>query len=623
MKRPVRIANCSGFYGDRVAAAAEMVKGGEIDFLTGDYLAELTMLILWKLRSKDASKGYATTFLTQMEEVLSTCIERGIKVVTNAGGLNPAGLANAITELAKKLGVDAKVSYVEGDDVLPSVESIVQSGNPLSHLDTGKPLDVKTNPPVTANAYLGASGIVSALSRGADIVVTGRVTDASLVVGPAAWWHGWGREDWDRLAGAVVAGHVIECGTQATGGNYAFFQEVPGLEHPGFPIAEIADDGSSVITKHENTGGLVSVGTVTAQLLYEIAGPCYANPDAVADFSTIHLEDVGDSRVAISGVKGFPSPDTLKVCINLLGGWRNSISCVLTGLDIDKKADLVRRTVLHEIGHPEDFDELDMRLVSCEHPDSSGDNQICAEFRITVKDKDAKKVGRAFSSKAIEIALASYPGLYFTTIPREASAYGVYWPALVEPRWVNQRVVHYDGAVEEVPILPESTRPLAETEKMQAMSGATNGTGEDAGGEIGAAGGSAGRADPEGGSEGAYSSTGVGGHLVRKLPLGTVAGARSGDKGPNANVGFWARSHDEYLWLESELTVSRIKELLDEAKDLQVDRYPLPNLNAVNFVIRGLLQEGVASSTRQDPQAKSLGEWFRSRIVEIPERFLD
>ena len=596
MKRPVRIANCSGFYGDRVAAAAEMVRGGEIDFLTGDYLAELTMLILWKSRSKDASKGYATTFLAQMKEVLGACVERGIKVVTNAGGLNPAGLANAITELAKELGVDAKVSYVEGDDILPSVESIIQSGNLLSHLDTGKPLDIVTTPPITANAYLGASGIVAALSQGADIVVTGRVTDASLVVGPAAWWHGWGRDDWDRLAGAVVAGHVIECGTQATGGNYAFFEEVPGLEHPGFPIAEIADDGSSVITKHENTGGLVSVGTVTAQLLYEIAGPCYANPDVVADFSTIRLEEVGDNRVEISGVKGFPSPDTLKVCINLLGGWRNSISCVLTGLDIDKKADLVRRTVLHEIGRAEDFDELDMRLVSCEHPDFAGGHQACAEFRITVKDRDPKKVGRAFSSKAIEIALASYPGLYFTTIPREAAAYGVYWPALVEPRWVNQKVVHYDGSVEEVPVLPDAAVSLAETEKTQAMSG-----------------------NAQGGPEGADSSTDSGSRSTRRLPLGTVAGARSGDKGPNANVGFWVRSHDEYRWLESELTVSRIKELLDEAKDLEVDRYPLPNLNAVNFVIRGILQEGVASSTRQDPQAKSLGEWFRSRMVEIPD----
>ncbi len=596
MKRPVRIANCSGFYGDRVAAAAEMVRGGEIDFLTGDYLAELTMLILWKSKSKDASKGYATTFLTQMEEVLSACVERGIKVVTNAGGLNPAGLANEITELAKKLGVEVKVAYVEGDDILSSVEPIIQSGNSLSHLDTGKPLDIDTTPPITANAYLGASGIVSALSHGADIVVTGRVTDASLVVGPAAWWHGWEREDWDRLAGAVVAGHVIECGTQATGGNYAFFEEVPGLEHPGFPIAEIADDGSSVITKHENTGGLVSTGTVTAQLLYEIAGPCYANPDVVADFSTIHIEDAGDNRVAISGVKGFPSPDQLKVCINLLGGWRNSVSCVLTGLDIDKKADLVRRTVLHEIGSEGDFDELDMRLISCEHPDFAEGHQACAEFRITVKDTDAKKVGRAFSSKAIEIALASYPGLYFTTIPREATAYGVYWPTLIEPRWVNQKVVHHDGSVEEVPILPDTTVPLAETERIQAMSGDAN-------------------------DSVVATGAGSGSRSTRRLPLGTVAGARSGDKGPNANVGFWVRSYDEYRWLESELTVSRIKELLDEAQDLEVDRYPLPNLNAVNFVIRGLLQEGVASSTRQDPQAKSLGEWFRSRMVEIPEQF--
>ncbi|MCL4433212.1 MAG: DUF1446 domain-containing protein [Actinobacteria bacterium] len=646
--QPVRIGNCSGFYGDRLAAAKEMVMDGPIDVLTGDYLAELTMLILWKARSKDPKRGYATTFLTQMEEVLATCLERGIKVVTNAGGLNPAGLSCKLAELAERLGMNANISYVDGDDILPDVNKIIGSGNPLNHMDTGTKLDTSTSPPITANAYLGASGIQSALAKGADVVVTGRITDASLVVGPAAWWHGWGREDWDNLAGAVVAGHVIECGTQATGGNYPFFREVPGLEHPGFPIAEVASDGTSVITKHVGTGGHVTPDTVTAQLLYEIAGPCYANPDVVADFSTIRLDNVGTDRVEISGVKGYPAPDKLKVCINLLGGWRNSIGFMLTGLDIEGKAALIERTVLHEIGSKEDFGELDMRLIRCDHPDYPAHQLSTAEFRITVKDIDAKKVGRAFSSKAIEMALASYPGLYLTSLPQDASAYGIYWPALVDPQWVHQRVVHYDGTAEDVSVLPEHTLPLAEIERAQEI---------DAGNRMQAGSYRYAQADQrvhnsirhandnivqqdpadrnykdatkavqtvdQGMTSGSGDASGAtASPRTMRIPLGTIIGARSGDKGPNANVGFWARNALGYKWLAEDLTVTKLKELLEEARDLQVDRYELPNINAVNFVIHGLLQEGVASSTRPDPQAKGLGEQLRSRLVEIPQHLL-
>ena len=338
VKLPVRIANCSGFYGDRLSAAREMVEGGPIDVLTGDYLAELTMLILWKSRLKDPTAGYARTFLTQMEQVLGTCLERGIKVVSNAGGLNPSGLAAEIAALSERLGLSAKVSWVDGDDISDRIADLIAEGHPLANLDTGQSLADAGVKPITANAYLGGFGIAEALSAGADIVVCGRVTDASLVVGPAAWWHAWKPEDFDRLAGAVVAGHVIECGPQATGGNYSWLQEVTDRRYPGFPIAEVEQDGSSVITKHADTGGLVSVGTVTAQLLYEIAQPAYANPDAVAHFDTIQLTQEGPDRVRISGVKGTPPPSDLKVALNYMGGYRNSMTLVLTGLDIGAKA---------------------------------------------------------------------------------------------------------------------------------------------------------------------------------------------------------------------------------------------------------------------------------------------
>jgi hypothetical protein len=592
----LRIANCSGFFGDRLAAPRELLDGGPVDVLTGDYLAELTMLILWKSRQRDPALGYARTFYRQMEDVLGTCIERNVKVVANAGGLNPAGLAQRMRELAAKLGLDVAVAHVEGDDILDRLGPLQAAGDPLAHLDTGRPLAEAGSEPVSANAYLGGFGIAEALAGGADVVVTGRVTDASLVVGPAAWRFGWARTDWDRLAGAVVVGHIIECGTQATGGNYAFFGEVPGLEHPGFPIAEIAEDGSAVITKHPGTGGLVSVGTVTAQLLYEIGAPLYANPDVVADFSTIRLEEVAPDRVRVSGVRGLPAPERLKVSINLLGGYRNTMTFVLTGLDIDEKAALVTRTMDDLVGGAAAFADYDVRLVRTDVADAPTNEQASAQLRITVKDPDPDKVGRRFSSAATELALASYPGFYLTSPPGDGTAYGVFWPTLVARTAVEETVIHDDGR--RVPIGPG---PSASAPSASATAPVGAGAGQSG----------AGKSD-------AVAPAGT----TRRMPLGAVIGARSGDKGGNANVGLWARSPLGFAWLAAELTVERFRQLLPEAAGLEVDRYALENIHALNFVVHGLLGEGVASSTRPDPQAKSLGEYLRSRRVDVPVTLL-
>jgi hypothetical protein len=587
----LRVANCSGFFGDRLAAPRELLEGGPIDVLTGDYLAELTMLILWKSRQRDPSLGYARTFYRQMEDVLGLCVERGVKVVANAGGLNPGGLAERLRELAVKLGVDVSVAHVEGDDILDRLGPLQAGGDPLAHLDTGRPLADAGSEPVSANAYLGGFGIAEALAGGADVVVTGRVTDASLVVGPAAWRFGWARTDWDRLAGAVVVGHVIECGTQATGGNYAFFREVPGLEHPGFPIAEMAEDGSAVITKHPGTGGEVSVGTVTAQLLYEIGRPLYANPDVVADFSTVQLEELGRDRVRVSGVRGRPAPEKLKVSINLLGGWRNTMTFVLTGLDVADKASLVTRTMDELLGGASHFADYDVRLIRTDVPDAPTNEQASAQLRITVKDPDPDVVGRRFSNAATELALASYPGFYLTSTPGEGSAYGVFWPTLVSRHDVEETVVHHDGRRTPVEPGPGAAHSAPVDEAPSAPDGA---------GAV--------PASPSG--------------PTRRMPLGTVIGARSGDKGGNANVGLWARSAAGFAWLAAELTVDRFRALLPEARELDIDRYELENLWALNFVVHGLLGEGVASSTRPDPQAKSLGEYLRSRLVEMPVALL-
>ncbi len=584
MTAPLRIANCSGFYGDRLAAAREMVTGGPIDFLTGDYLAELTMLILWKSQQKDPATGYAVTFLKQMEDVLGEALSRGVRVVTNAGGLNPAGLAVALRTLSDKLGLNAKILHIEGDDVLPRLADLQASGNELKHLDTGRPLRDLNAKPLSANAYLGAWGIVEALKQGADVVVCPRVTDASVVVGPAAWKFGWKHDDWDRLAGAVAAGHIIECGTQCTGGNYSFFHEVPGLERPGFPIAEIFEDGSSVITKHEGTGGLVSVGTVTAQLLYEIDGPRYANPDVVARFDTIELEQQGSDRVRVGGVRGEPAPAEVKVCLNYLGGFSNQITFVLTGLDIEEKAALVERTLRRSIDARQ-FDAFEIDLARTDQPNADSNQQAAAFLKITAKSQDPKKVGRGFTAPIIEMALASYPGFFCTTPPQEASPLAVYWPTLIPAGAVEQCVVLEDGTHAVVPDISSAAFKAVIADRQVQLDAAPSGP-------------------------------------SREVPLGAIFGARSGDKGGNANVGIWARDSASFAWLRGFLTVEKFRELLLEATRLEIRRYEFSNLNALNFVVVGLLGEGVASSTRFDPQAKSLGEYLRSRVVPIPESLL-
>ncbi|WP_418603048.1 acyclic terpene utilization AtuA family protein [Mycolicibacterium sp. SCSIO 43805] len=543
----------------------EMLTGGELDYLTGDYLAELTMLILGRDRMKNPERGYAKTFLRQLEECLGLARDRQVRIVANAGGLNPAGLADAIRTLADTLGVPATVAHVEGDDLLPRADE----------LGLGAPL--------TANAYLGAWGIVECLDSGADIVVTGRVTDASVIVGPAAAHFGWQPTDHDRIAGAIAAGHVVECGTQATGGNYAFFTELGDLTHPGFPIAEIHADGSSVITKHPGTGGAVTVGTVTAQLLYEIAGARYANPDATLRVDSITLTDEGEDRVRLSGVRGEPPPPTVKVSLNSLGGFRNEVTFVLTGLDIDAKAALVRRQL--EAGLTASPAELEWTLARTDHPDADTEQTASALLRCVARDPDAATVGRRFSSAAVELALASYPGFTSTAPPGDGQVYGVFTAAYVPADKLTHVAVHADGTRVDIPATTD-TQELAPVPEPAAPP-----------------------ARPEG--------------KTRRMPLGLIAGARSGDKGGSANVGLWVRTDEQWEWLANTLTVDALRELLPEATDLPITRYLLPNLRAVNFVIDDILGQGVAYQARFDPQAKGLGEWLRSRYVDIPVDLCD
>lgn len=584
----LRVGNCSGFYGDRLGAMREMIEGGDLDVVTGDYLAELTMLILGRDQLRDPSAGYARTFLKQVSECLALARRSGVRIVSNAGGLNPAGLAEQLRKVAADQGLDARIAYVDGDNLMPRADELDLGGSPL-----------------TANAYLGAFGIAEALREGAHVVVTGRVTDASVVVGPAIHRFGWDRTDLDALAGAVVAGHVIECGCQATGGNYSGFRELieaGRADRPlGFPVAEIAADGSCVITKHPGTGGMVTVDTVTAQLVYEVQSQRYLGPDVTARLDTLAISQDGPDRVRISGVRGEAPPPRLKVCLNELGGHRNQMELVLTGLGVEEKAAWVRRQVEAALGDRPA--EMDWSLARTDHPDATTEESASARLRLVVRDPSPDKVGKAFTAPLIELALASYPGFTATTPPMPGTPYGVYRAAYVPQDAVEHVVHHHDGST--VVVAPPEAFSAVETPGAETP-GAEDATTE----------GLAGPADS------AAAST-----PTRRVPLGTFVHARSGDKGGDANLGLWVSARDERAeeraaWLLDTVTAEWVRRLLPETAGLPVQVHPLPNLHAVNVVVEGLLGLGVAASSRFDPQAKGLGEWARSRTVEIPEELV-
>jgi len=573
------IANCSGFFGDRFSAAKEMVQGGPIDFLTGDYLAELTMAILLRKQFKDPQAGFVTTFLKQMEGVMGECLDKDIRVVANAGGLNPASLAAALEKIASELGVYPKIAYIEGDNLMPRLNDLQEKGEAFSHMDKGVSLKEAGGQTISANAYLGCWGIVDALNRGADIVVGGRLADAALVMGPAAWKFQWTSSDWDNLAGAAVAGHIVECSAQATGGNYSFIEEVPSFKNVGFPIAEVYADGSSTITKHPGTGGLVSVGTVTAQLLYEVREPRYLTPDVAARFDTIDIRQEAPDRVRIEGVKGEPPTDSSKVCINNLGGYRNSMTIVLTGLDIEKKAEIVESALFESLGGKEAFSVADVQLIQSQKAEPETNEEAFAHLRISVIDPDPKKVAR-FSSKLVELALANIPGFTATAPPAKGTPAIMHWPALVSNEHIQQ-AVYVDGQKAIV-------GPTAPDPEFQALV-----------------------AEP-------VEIPGVPKGETVEAPFGRVFATRSGDKGGNANLGVWGKTPEAYAFLRAFLSTEKLKTLLKDLGPYDIERYEMPNLLALNFYIKGILGEGVAASTRSDPQAKTLGEYLRAKTVQMP-----
>tara|TARA_B100000886_G_scaffold99457_1_gene65990 strand:- start:1032 stop:2798 length:1767 start_codon:yes stop_codon:yes gene_type:complete len=585
-KEMIRIANCSGFYGDKLSVAKDMVEGGPIDVLTGDYLAELTMTILYNQKMKRGEEhGYVGTFIKQFKDVAKITQDKNIKIVTNAGGLNPKSMAQEITKVVEELNLDLKVSYIDGDDLIPEIDKLTDLGEKFSNLDKNIDLKEYSKKAITANAYLGAWGIKEALDNGADVVVCPRVTDAAVVIGPAAWKFNWSRDQYDELAGALAAGHIIECGAQATGGNYSFFQEVPTFDNIGYPIAEIYKDGSFVITKHENTGGLVSVGTVTAQLLYEISSPAYLNPDVISHFDTLKITQESNNRVLVENARGSSPTNSHKVCVNLVGGFRNGIELLLTGLDIEEKAELITEQIFKSVGGKDQFDKVDIQLHRTDKENPNSNEEAQAFLRIDVMSSNPDLVGRIFNAKIVELALANFPGWTGRSGVVPNGAFIEYWPTLVDSKYIKERI-HVDDKVIEV--IPTSQLGLEEKYYQKVP----------------------------------YVNPKLKTEELREDFFGRIFGTRSGDKGGCANLGVWAKTEDAYSFLFDFLTVEKLKELLPDLETFKIDRYELPNIFSLNFYVHGILQEGVSSSTRMDGQAKSLGEYLRAKKINFPAQLL-
>ena len=582
----IKIANCSGFYGDKLSAAKDLVDGGPIDVLTGDYLAELTMAILFGQKlQRGEDKGYVGTFLKQINQIAKSCKEKNIKIVSNAGGLNPKSMAIEIEKILKEQSIDMKVAYIDGDDLMPTISNLKKSGEEFKNIDKGKKLDESGYSPLTANAYLGAWGIKEALDKGADIVVCPRVTDAAVVIGPAAWKFNWKRDNYDALAGALAAGHIIECGCQATGGNYAFFKEVESFDNVGYPIAEIYEDGSFYITKHPDTGGLVSTGTVTAQLLYEINSPAYVNPDVIAHFDTLKIEEVEKDKVYVSGCRGSSPPDKHKVCMNLAGGFRNGMEIILTGLDIEDKAKVFIDALFNSVGGRKQFDEVSIQLHRTDKENPNSNEEAMASLLVSVKSKDQNLVGRLFSAKIIELALANIPGFFAQGGVKSSGPVIIYWPALVDSKHIKEKV-HIDG--EEIEVIPTSQLELEEIYYQKEPIKIKKIKKED----------------------------------EKEIYFGEIYGTRSGDKGGCANLGVWAKNANSFAFLHDFLTVKKLKELLPDLNQYKIERFELANINSLNFYIHDILQDGVSSNDKKDGQAKSLGEYLRAKKVKVPQSII-
>lgn len=588
----VRIANSSGYWGDDPEALYRQVTGGEVDYVTGDYLAEITMVILERQRRANASRGYAYDFIGHLRRALPEIARRGIRVVVNAGGVNPDACREAVAELCRGAGVSIPIAVVEGGDLMPRLKQLREQGVAFRHLDTGEDFSTIAEHLVSAHAYLGARPIAAALDRGAQIVITTRVTDAAVALGPMIHEFGWSESDWDRLAAATVAGHILECGAQATGGNYTDFLEVPLWSEKGwfgYPIVEIDESGDFVVTKHEGTAGLVNVKSITEQLLYEIGDPkAYLTPDVTCDFTSVRLEEVGRDRVRVSGAKGFPAPPYLKVSAVYTKGYRATGMVLLCGPRTRQKAEHLAQLLWGRLKH--EFEDSRADLIGFDAcwlgaaPEQTPNEGI---LRFAVRDTDRTKV-EEFSRLLLGFGLQGPPGLGMVGGRPEVQEAFAFWPTLV-PRHLIDARIQVQGGRDSAPFelsmrLDEAAEPTATARSVGGPTKSIRGRS----------------------------------HSTRHARLASIAYGRSGDKGDSANIGVAARSDAAYEFLRQALTAEVVADYYKGLCKGGVVRYEMPNLKALNFVLREALGGGGTLSLRVDHQGKTLAQGLLRMELDVP-----
>ena len=584
----IRIANAGGYWGDDLAQFRRQVERGPVDFVTLDFLAEITMSIMQKQRARDPRAGYARDFIAQVEETLPLLVERGVRVISNAGGVNPLACRAALLAMAQTHGRPLEVAAVVGDDVMERLGELNAAGVTLDHMDDGRAFSDVRARVSSANAYFGAWPVVEALASGAQVVVTGRCTDTGITLAPMIHAFGWAPDDWDRLAAGIVAGHIVECGAQSTGGNFTDWTAVRRFADIGYPVLEVSPDGSFVVTKHAGTGGAVTVRTVKEQLVYEMGDPRgYITPDVVADFASIRLEQAGRDRVRVWGVRGRPAPPALKVSVSYFDGWKASGSLIISAPDAAAKARAFAALFWERLGL--DFAERRAELVghsACWGPLAPESDPPEVLLRLSVRDADRDKIER-FSKLVPAVILSGPPGVAVTGGRPQAQEVVAYWPALTPRERVKPRLVTRDGerALEwPTPLVPAPRpAPLART---------------------------------------AWPRPGGSPQHVR-VPLAALAHGRSGDKGDTCNIGIIARAPEIYPWLRGALTAAQVKRRFKGICLGRVERHEVPNLWALNFLLHESLGGGGTVSLRLDAQGKTLSHALLAMEVTVPRGLVD
>jgi len=588
MPEMIRIANAGGYWGDDLTQFKRQAELGPVDFVTLDFLAEITMSIMQKQRSRDPRAGYARDFIAQVAEALTVLTQRHIKVISNAGGVNPLACRGALLEMARARGVELEIAAVVGDDLLDRLGELNAAGVSLDDMETGAAFAGVRERVSSANAYYGAWPVVEALASGAQIVVTGRCTDTGITLAPMIHAFGWKPDDWDRLAAGIVAGHIVECGAQSTGGNFTDWRQVHRFETIGYPVIEVYSDGSFIVTKHPGTGGMVSVRTVKEQLVYEMGDPRgYITPDVVADFGSIRLEPAGRDRVRVWGVTGRPAPPSLKVSASYFDGYKASGSIIISGPDAAAKASAFAELFWKRVGIR--FDATHTELIghsACWGPLAPPSDPPEILLRLSVRDQDGAKLD-TFAKMVPAVILSGPPGVAVTGGRPQSQEVVAYWPALVPRDHVKPRLVTRDG--ESTLEWPTPLRPMGRPAAMPK----------------------------------AHWPVLKGSRKMVTVPLAELAHARSGDKGDTANIGLIARAPEVYPWMAKALTAAVVKKRFKGICLGKVVRHEVPNLWALNFLLHESLGGGGTVSLRLDAQGKTLSHALLAMPVRVPRALVE